>query len=325
MDFLCSVYKIKRTFWRYAIVFLVSLILPAAVHQILCAAAFDSKDLAILEQYSSLGHYYQNVTRIGYIKGFLYEFSAYVLLFLFFCLFYVMFHKGKVKDLITAAPVFRIKRFLCGVLSFGCIWTVGSILELYLKDGMSHLAVSFTAEDFFIGTALSVLFFLLQAFCEEIIVRGYVQQGLTPLLRSRLLIMLSVAIIFALMHWINIPVAYNGWIAIVPYFLISVCMGCCSILDDGLELSYGVHFINNLLCTVAIKFPQSESYMPSLFTYSFPIVYDWLSIVIGVIQFFALLLIFTKLYHWDWRRLFQKIERPRVSSLSRVDYPILYE
>lgn len=64
---------------------------------------------------------------------------------------------------------------------------------------------------------------------------------------------------------------------------------------------------------------------PSLFSTNEIIVFTPADALIDAAFQVSFVVIMSFIYHWDWHKLFKKIERAQVASLSRVDYPILYE
>ncbi len=97
--------------------------------------------------------------------------------------------------------------------------------------------------------AVTLLLIPLQAASEEILFRGYLTQALGRVLRSRVLIVLIVALVFGMLHF-N---AY-GPLTLPYFFVLSLIFSLVSLRDDRLELVIGGHSAMNSFAVVTASF-----------------------------------------------------------------------
>lgn len=325
MEFLAQAHKYKHNWWRYLLTIVLSVLLAqlcAGIIRIVIDLRFATPEMHAM---GMVERTYALMENMGFALGFsLLVMLPFVFMLFFFFLFYKILHKGKIKDLLTAATKFRYGRFFYGVAVYGFILAAVLAIGIIFSDP-GAVTFSFNANDFFLGLVLMLLLFPIQTLYEEVLCRSYLAQGLALITRQKWVVLIVPTLLFTGLHCMNVAVADSGTWALAEYFLMGLALALCTVLDDGLEMAWGVHFVNNLLATIIITFPNSDIRMPALFSSSEPSILSWESLLISFAVMALFLLIATKLYHWDWHKLFQKIERPQVSSLSRVDNPILYE
>jgi membrane protease YdiL (CAAX protease family) len=89
--------------------------------------------------------------------------------------------------------------------------------------------------------ALFVLLISLQAASEEILFRGYLTQALGRIVRSRVLIAVTVGLVFGLLHFNT-----HGPLTAPYFFVLSLIFSLVSLRDERLELAIGGHAAINL-------------------------------------------------------------------------------
>ncbi len=94
--------------------------------------------------------------------------------------------------------------------------------------------------------AVALVLIPLQAASEEILFRGYLTQALGRVVRSRVLIAVTVGLVFGLLH-LN---AY-GPLTVPYFFVVSLTFSLVSLRDERLELVIGGHAAMNLFAFVA--------------------------------------------------------------------------
>lgn len=320
MNFLELVYRRKNNWWRYLLTIVLSSLLGGFVSLLFIfigmrAYQYVTPEMLGMQAIERGQALYANM---GYEKAFVSIMSVFVVLLLFFVIFYKLLHKGKIKDLLTAAPKFRYGKFFFGVGVYGAILLLLGILPCILMGG-DTLEFSFNAKDFFFGLLLMLLLFPFQTLYEEIVIRGYCQQGMALLTRNKWVIIVVSSLLFGGLHFVNMPVVENGpWVVII-YVLTGLGLALCVVLDDGLEMAWGIHFINNILSVAIIDFPNSDIRMPALFTSSEPSEMEVLSLIGIVVFYVVFLFVATKVYHWDWRSLNKPVERPAVEEPAEAE------
>lgn len=318
MNFLELVYRRKNNWWRYLLTIVLSLLLGNIVYALIIGVMTYQSATPEMQGMQAMEAFRALMASMGYAKAFLFIMSAFVFSLLFFVIFYKLLHKGKIKDLLTAAPKFRYGKFFFGFGVYGAILLLLDILPCILMGG-DTLEFSFNAKDFFIGLLLMLLLFPFQTLYEEIVIRGYCQQGVALLTRNKWVIIVVSSLLFGGLHFMNMPVVENGSWVVIIYVLTGLGLALCVVLDDGLEMAWGIHFINNVLSGAIIDFPNSDIRMPALFTSSEPSEMGVLSLISIVVFYVVFLFVATKVYHWDWRSLNKPVERPAVEEPAEAE------
>ena len=100
--------------------------------------------------------------------------------------------------------------------------------------------------------ASKILMIPLQTTAEELLMRGYLFQGLGVALKNRLAPLLITSISFGLLHSLNPEVAKLGYGLISVYIITGLFLGIITLMDEGLELSIGFHAANNLVIALLV-------------------------------------------------------------------------
>ena len=119
------------------------------------------------------------------------------------------------------------------------------------------------------------------------------------------------SILFGLAHARNPEVNELGYGALFFYISAGFLFGIIALMDDGLELALGIHFVNNLLSATIITSKYSVFQVPSLFLDISTPEITFLSVIIELIVYFTAIFIFAKKYQWtNWKdKLFGKINQ----------------
>lgn len=181
----------------------------------------------------------------------------------FFCVKYIHHKKG--TDIITAR-----RRVDWGRIFFGAaIWGVLSLLTFavpFLFGDTSDIVFRFDPLNFFILVSISLLLFPFQTSFEELLFRGYLMQWSAQLFKYRWVALLITGLLFGLLHGANPEVEEFGmWIALPQYILMGLILGYVAIKDDGMELSLGLHMINNILAAITFTSDSSTLQTHALF------------------------------------------------------------
>jgi fucose 4-O-acetylase-like acetyltransferase len=73
-------------------------------------------------------------------------------------------------------------------------------------------------------------------------------QGFALCTKSKVWALVITSVLFGLLHCVNNEVLANGFFTTIPIYIeIGMLMGFFAILSDGIEISCGMHFINNFL------------------------------------------------------------------------------
>ena len=203
-------------------------------------------------------------------------------------------HGRTLTALHTAAENFRWLRALQG---FFLTWIVlGAFAIIGNALGFIEIDYVFNGGKFWIYALVSLVFIPFQAATEEIVFRGYFNQGLTHLLRSKWVAFGLTSAAFTALHLSNpeaLEGAASGKLPIVMsgYFFFGFAMCLVVWLDDGLETAIGIHAGNNCFAAVIMNYENSVLPTPSVFLTGSEPVKDSvstiivLSVLVGIIWF----------------------------------------
>jgi len=196
--------------------------------------------------------------------------------------------KRPLMKIITSAPRFRWKRLFAGALVFLFLTIVFLFVEALFSGGSSGIFSTETSRkllsfdyryhghslEFWMGLPIVLLFSPLNSAFQELVFRGFGDQGLTRYIPKKSFAFLVSAVVFALYHYGN-PEMYYGPI---PYLLLMVIFGFAmsviTSMDGGLEAAIGIHVANNLFYFLIIGGNGSGWVQTWLFSYELgPVTY----------------------------------------------------
>ena len=222
-----------------------------------------------------------------------------------------LIHKRTLTLLHSAAKRFRWFRVFQG---FFLTWIVlGAFAFITLTLGFIEVEFVFNGEKFWIYALVSLLFIPLQSATEEIVFRGYFNQGLTHLLKSKWIAFTLTSFAFMALHLSNpeaLEGAASGTLPIVMsgYFFFGFAMCLIVWIDDGLETAIGIHAGNNCFAAIIMNYENSVLPTPSIFMTGSDPVKDAVSTIIVLGVLVAII--------WFWRG-GPKNHAPSVSNDTR--------
>ena len=192
---------------------------------------------------------------------------------LLFCV--VKIHRKRWTDTLTGR-----ERFDWGRVGFGAaVWGALSVAFLFLQYGTgdtSHLEWQFEAGPFAGMCAVLVLLMPFQVGFEEWVFRGYLMQGCALLFKRGWAAIAVTGVVFGLMHGANPEVEEFGfWVAMPQYIVMGLVLGTAAVLDDGVELAFGLHLANNLLSSIVVTHEASALQTHALFVDTQPSMSAW--------------------------------------------------
>lgn len=177
-------------------------------------------------------------------------------------------HHRSVISLHNAVGRIRWNRIIEG---FGLSWVVlGGFVAIGVFTGLIEVRNVFSSERFWGFAIVSLLLIPLQAGAEEVVFRGYFNQGLVHLTRHKWIAFALTSFGFMAMHLSNpeaLAGAASGTLPIVMsgYFFFGFAMCLLVWLDDGLETAIGVHAGNNCFAAIVVNYEGSVLPTPSIF------------------------------------------------------------
>jgi len=177
-------------------------------------------------------------------------------------------HNRSIKSLHTAASKIRWSR---GLQAFVVTWAVlGTFTAVLHFTGISPVKSNFGAERFISYSLVCLLFLPLQSGTEEIIFRGYLNQGFHHMIKNKWVVFIITSLMFMAMHLAN-PEALAGKesglhiLTMSSYFLFGFIACLMVWMDDGLESAIGFHAANNTFAGIFVNYEGSVIPTPSLF------------------------------------------------------------
>jgi membrane protease YdiL (CAAX protease family) len=106
----------------------------------------------------------------------------------------------------------------------------------------------------------------IQTSTEEFIFRGYLVQGLAVIFKNGIVPVILTSLLFGIVHMANPEAKTFGWMIMLPYYtLFGLFLGLITLLDEGMELSLGIHCANNLISSLLITSPNGVLQTDSIF------------------------------------------------------------
>jgi len=177
-------------------------------------------------------------------------------------------HKRTILSLHTSAKKIRWSR---GMQAFFITWIVlGSLTAVGHFSGLSPINTNFDAGRFLIYAVVSLIFLPMQSGTEEIVFRGYLNQGFTHVLKNKWIAFIITSALFAAVHLSN-PEATKGaedgilLLTMSSYFIFGFVACLMVWMDDGLESAIAFHAANNTFAAIFVNYEGSVLPTPSLF------------------------------------------------------------
>lgn len=212
------------------------------------------------------------------------------------------FHDRDRMTLISGERKLRKNYFLWGVLAYGGLTLILPLLDIMIDpDCYTYNA---PGSKYFVFLLLAIILTPLQTGCEELIFRSYLMQGFALCTRSKVWALVITSVLFGLLHSANNEIIVYGFWKMMPvYMLIGLSLGFFAILTDGIEFSWGIHFVNNLIGFVLFSNEGGTLSGNALFVFKYgaitPADYIY-PVAFTVIIYF----VFRKKMGWDIRKAF---------------------
>lgn len=236
---------------------------------------------------------------------------TFALLFLIFLV--RLYNKRSFSEMVNGTKSIRWHRIgFSFALWFG-IMSIYTIIAYFIAP--SEFTLQFDLSKFILLFLISILFIPLQTTFEEILLRGYLAQEVAMLTRSRWLALLIPALAFAMMHIANPEIEkYGMGVMLSTYFAMAFIWGLTTILDDGIEISMGMHAANNIFISLFTTQRGAAFETDAVFEITHSDPHIALAELVGM--GFLVILICYKKYNWSFATLNKKIENPEKPSPS---------
>jgi len=306
MSFIQQAYKGKNEWWRYILMLILVLIgwqiigiIPLSIIAIIHTSDIEAFQRAAADSFMNIG-IDSNLFLFGMIMMF-----AIGLSFLFFGIKNI--HQRSITSVLTSRKKLDWNR----VFFAFAVWFLFALMLLSIEFILSPntFTWNFKPIPFTILVLISFLLLPLQTSFEEVLFRGYLMQALGVLAKNRWFPLFFTSIAFGLLHFLNPEVEKLGEIVMIYYIGTGFLFGITTLMDEGLEISLGMHAANNIVAAVFVTANWTIFQTDALFIdTSEPSV--GLETFIPVFVIYPILLfIFSKKYHWrNWKeKLFGQI------------------
>ena len=306
MEFISQAYKYKHNWWRYVLTYVLSN--AASVIVLLCVIAIFFAVCKWIDADADIATAFNPVSENNSLPAYANAFfmlSLHGFLLLSFLLFFKWLHKGNWSCLFNSFSKFRWNRIASAIL----LYLLVSLVSLPFFCGELEemkATFAFNAAEFFPYVLVLLIMLPLQVTAEEVINRSYFGQMFALIFKRPIILVVLTSIIFAFAHYGDMQHAESYAVLFTAIGISGLTYAIIMVLDNGIEICIGLHFINNLISFVLLK----RDGFSGLFEINPEYQSGWISVITELVYSIVILLVFTKLYHWDWRKLFQKIERP---------------
>lgn len=267
MDFLKQAYNGLNDWWHYTIGIVLVVIGYGLIGQLPLLAVIGlgvndgtitTSDLHLFEKTNNFTHLH-----ISNNAGFLLMLCLFVFAALGLYLA-VRLHGKKPLDIITARRPFDWNRFLYGAV----IWmgfTVFAELMLYLFDQENYV-VTINWSAFIPLLIISLVLLPIQTATEEVFFRGYLNQGIFLLSKSPIIGIVLSTLLFSMVHSMNPEIEKFGFFTMQVYYISAgLFLALLCFLDNGLELSIGIHTATNIFGATCVTYEGAVLQTDTLF------------------------------------------------------------
>jgi len=221
-------------------------------------------------------------------------------------------HNRLIKTVVTSRSKVDWKRVF---FAFGLWFSISLfflIIGIYMDS--DNIIWNFKPIPFLILVIISLLLFPLQTSFEELLMRGYLMQGLGVLAKNRWVPLLVTSLIFGLLHGANPEVEKLGYGIMVFYIGTGLLFGITTLMDEGTEIALGMHAANNIVAAVFVTANWTAFQTDALFIDTSEPSLGWETYFPVFVLYPIVLLILSKKYGWkNWsEKLFGKVEKPNV-------------
>lgn len=173
-------------------------------------------------------------------------------------------HKKPFLSIVTAYEKFRWKRSFFAFAVWGVLVII-TVLATYLLNPES-MKLHFNFSQFLLLLLITVVLMPIQTSTEEFIFRGYLVQGFSMLFKNGIIPVILSSLLFGIVHMANPEAKTFGWLIMLPYYsLFGLFLGLLTLLDEGMELSLGIHCANNLISSLLITSPNGVLQTDAIF------------------------------------------------------------
>ena len=219
-------------------------------------------------------------------------------------------HNLPFLKVLTARKQFDWRRTIIAFIAWFAISYTMIMIDYFISP--EHYILNFKLIPFIILVFVSVMFIPFQSSFEEVYFRGYLMQGFGVITKYRVVALIITSMAFGLLHGANPEVAKLGNLLLIYYVITGFFFGIITLMDDGLELTLGLHAANNIFTALFVTTNWSVFQTDALFIDNSEPEMNWMLFVPLFLVYPLVLLWFSKKFAWkNWRqKLFGNVEIP---------------
>ncbi len=165
-------------------------------------------------------------------------------------------HDRSFKSLITSRPKINYGKIIFAA-SLWFALNLGFELSMYFINPELYTP-QFDFTKFIILIAICLLVLPIQTSFEELLLRGYLMQGIGMRFGYRIIPLIVTSLVFGLLHSMNPEVQKFGFgIMMVYYIGFGVVTAVFTLMDESTEIALGLHWANNFFGAVFVTFEGS--------------------------------------------------------------------
>ncbi len=209
--------------------------------------------------------------------------------------------KRSFRTFLTARPRFDFTRFF---FSFG-LWSVLMVASLFitLVDSNHQLYWNFQSDQFYYLLVLALILVPVQTGFEEVLFRGFLLQLFGKVTQRGIYLIAINGMLFGALHLMNPEIGKLGYFAIGYYIISGIFTSFITVMDNGLELSWGFHLANNLFGILIVTNDWQVIQTDALFMDVSEPVLGWDMLVTMFLFYPLMLLVFWLVYRWkNWNK-----------------------
>lgn len=161
-------------------------------------------------------------------------------------------HRKVFRSILTGYSKFRFKRFWYAFF----VWTIMQLIFTTVSYLLApeHFELVFNLKGWLISALIMIVLMPLQTGFEEAFFRAYFVQGLAQIFKNGWIPVIIMSLLFALAHMSNPEVKKFGvGVMFVFYAAFALFLGFLTLLDEGIELAFGIHFANNIVSSLLVS------------------------------------------------------------------------
>lgn len=209
--------------------------------------------------------------------------------------------KRSFRTFLTSRPRFDFTRFF---FSFG-LWSFLMMVSFFITfiDFNHQIHWNFQSEHFFYLLLISLVLVPIQTGFEEIFFRGFLLQLFGKATQKGIYLIAINGILFGALHLMNPEIDKLGPFAIGYYVISGFFAAFITVMDDGLELSWGFHLANNLFGIIIVTNQWQVIQTDALFMDVSKPELGWDMYVTMFLFYPLMILVFWLVYRWkNWNK-----------------------